>query len=347
MQTRLKYLTATRNKTGAVYYYLRRKGKAKIPLGKGPIDSPDFLARYALALGAQPSPATSARQGSIAAVCEALKASRAFLAYSYSYRTHLRRDLDAIAQAYGTGPIAQLEARHIRTDLGKLDAIQARERLKAWRLVCALALSRGWSPISATDGIKAPRAPKSDGHAPWSRADVERFRAHWPVGSSKRLAMELLYWTGARTVDAVAINRGMIGADGVLSFVQHKTTSRAYVPWSCGLPEWAQGFEPDRAHLMACLQPACFTLLEQRGKPMTATALSGQMRRAAKAAGLDLSAHGLRKSRLTAIAESGGSASAIMAWGGHKTLAQAQHYIVTADRRSLISANTLKKSANS
>ena len=47
-------------------------------------------------------------------------------------------------------------------------------------------------------------------------------------------------------------------------------------------------------------------------------------------------AHGLRKSRLTAIAEAGGSAHAIKAWGGHATLAEAAHYTASADAKRLL-----------
>ena len=43
----LRYLTSTTNSAGVIYYYLRRKG-SKVPLGKGPTDSPAFLARYAV-----------------------------------------------------------------------------------------------------------------------------------------------------------------------------------------------------------------------------------------------------------------------------------------------------------
>ena len=47
-------------------------------------------------------------------------------------------------------------------------------------------------------------------------------------------------------------------------------------------------------------------------------------------------AHGLRKARLSLIAEAGGSAHAIMAWGGHKSLAEAQHYTTSAALRGLV-----------
>ena len=43
-----------------------------------------------------------------------------------------------------------------------------------------------------------------------------------------------------------------------------------------------------------------------------------------------------RKFRLTAIAESGGTAHAIMSWGGHATLSEAEHYTRSANRRALV-----------
>ena len=61
----------------------------------------------------------------------------------------------------------------------------------------------------------------------------------------------------------------------------------------------------------------------------------------------DRTAHGLRKARLTMIAEHGGSAHAIMAWGGHKTLAEAQHYTKSTLLKSLVlEAEHSKKKVN-
>ena len=65
--------------------------------------------------------------------------------------------------------------------------------------------------------------------------------------------------------------------------------------------------------------------------------LSNLISDAAKAAGiLGRSSHGLRKYRLTAIAEAGGSAHAIMAWGGHASLSEAERYTRSASRKALI-----------
>lgn len=352
----LKYLTSTTNRAGVTYYYLRRKGQAKIPLGRGPVDDPAFLARYAAALQSQPKPRSRAAEGSVASVCEAFRAGTTYGGYSASYRSILARHLDQIRNAYGTAPIAQLQAHHIRADIAKMEANPANSRLKTWRLICKLAYERNWSAINATDGVKRPKLPKTDGHAPWTAADIEAYRLRWPHNTVQRLAMELLFWTAARTIDAVSLSPTMVGADGILTFVQSKTGGKSYVPWSCPLPEWASDFEPDRDELLKCLRPGTFTLLETTaGRARSHKGLSNLISAGAKDAHLSgLTAHGLRKSRLTAIAESGGSASAIMSWGGHKSLSEAEAYVATANRKSLLigteqkqkSANTPTKSAN-
>lgn len=57
----------------------------------------------------------------------------------------------------------------------------------------------------------------------------------------------------------------------------------------------------------------------------------------------DKTAHGLRKYRLTTIAEAGGSAHAIMAWGGHKSLDEVAHYTRAAEMKRLISGTEQKQ----
>lgn len=350
-QVTLRYLTSTTNSSGVTYYYLRRKGR-KVPLGKGPTDSPEFLARYAAAMQEAPPAATRAAQGSVASVVEAFRAGTVYAGYSAGYRAILTQHMDAIRAAYGTAPMDKIQPQHIRADLARLKPHPASARLKAWRLICGLAHDRQWSPINATDGVKRPKPPQSDGHTPWSAAAIERYRERHQVGTVQRLCMELLFWTAARTVDAVTLSPSMIGRDGIMTFTQSKTGGKAYVPWDCPLPGWAQGFERDRAFLKACLRPGTFTFLETGpGKARSRKGLSNVISAAAEPG---LSAHGLRKSRLTAIAESGGSASAIMSWGGHKSLSEAEAYVSTANRKSLLigteqdrnSANTKNQSAN-
>lgn len=340
----LKYLTSSTNSAGVTYYYLRRNG-VKTALGRGPLDSPEFLARYSAALGDDGQKSRRVKENSVAAVCNAFKAGTTYKTKSDAYRGTLDRHMAAISDAYGDAPIAGVKPHHIRADLNRLKPHAANDRLKTWRLLCTFANESNLSPINATDGVKRGALPKSDGHTPWSADDIAAFRAQWGIGTIQRLAMELLYWTGSRTIDAVRLSPSMVGSDGVLTFTQAKTGGKAYVPWTCTLPAWASSFEHDREHLFACLRSGCFTYLETNaGKARSRDGLSNLISAATRKG---LSAHGLRKSRLTAIAEAGGSASAIMSWGGHKSLSEAEAYVSTANRKAvLIGREQMQKSAN-
>jgi len=334
----LKGLTWSDGKA-ARYYYLRANGR-KVALGKGPIDSPDFLRRYAEAMEQAPPPRTRAKEGSIAAVCAAFRASTTFSGYSSSYKSIMHRHMAAICktQARADAPISGLRPPHINTDISALDPHPARHRLKVWRQVCGFALSRGWTETNAAISVKPPRPPKTDGHLVWRAEDIAAFRNTWPIGSVQRLCFEVVYWSAARTVDAVRLSVSMIDAQGVLTFKQQKTGGPAHVPWTCALPDWADSMASDQAMMHECIQRGVFTFLEvQAGRSRSKKGLSNLISHAARVAGIEgRSAHGLRKSRLTSIAATGGSVHAIMAWGGHVTLSEAQRYITSLDRKSVI-----------
>jgi integrase len=329
------YLTST-TINGVTYWYFRRGGR-KVALGKEGPGHPDFERRYAELLAGVPPKPRRAQEGSIAAVAEAVKRGTGWPALSDGYRAAMARHLDTICEAYGSAKIADLRGRHLRADVSKLEPHAAKARLKAWRMLTRLATDRGWLVEDPAALVRPPKAPRSAGHAAWPIEAIDRYRARWPVGTPPRLAMEFLYWTAARTVDAVTLSPAMIDAGGVLVFRQSKTGGLAYVPWSAPLPAWAEGFEADRAEMRACLQPGVFTFLETGGRVRSVKGLSNLVARGARGAGLDrLTAHGLRKARLTRIAEAGGSAHAIMAWGGHATLKEAQAYATSAQIRGLV-----------
>ena len=55
-----------------------------------------------------------------------------------------------------------------------------------------------------------------------------------------------------------------------------------------------------------------------------------------KVAGVRKTAHGLRKTRATVLAEGGATASQIAAWTGHKTLTEVEHYTREYDRMKAV-----------
>lgn len=332
-RVKLRYLHYSTSQSGERYYFLRRNGK-RTPLGKGPIDSPDFLVRYAEALKASGGP-QKAVAGSLRGVCEAFERSTSWAAYSKSYQGTLTRHIRLLCNEHGDLPFRQIQPKHIQGDLDKLSPHAAANRLKTWRNLCAFAQQRGWHTNNPASLIKRATIPKTEGHARWTPEDIKAYRDQWPTGTVQRLCFEVLYWTGARTVDAVKLTPSMV-ENGVLEFVQQKTGGKAYVPWTSPLPAWAAPFAEDRRHLLDNLQSGVFTFLETRGRARSRKGLSNVIAAAARKAGINKTAHGLRKARLTQIAEAGGSAHAIMAWGGHKTMSEAQEYVREADARRLV-----------
>lgn len=321
---------------GDKVYRWHRPTRTKLPDGI-PETHPDFIAAWASAEAAGTKPAMP--PGTIAAAVVAMLGTRKVQEFSQVYRRTVRREADEIRVRYGDLQISGLRERHIRADLDRFPANRANSRLKVWRLICSHARSSGMIDQDPSAGLRKVLI-RTDGYLPWSAEDVATFRAHWLIGSTARACMELVFWTAARTVDAVTIGRQHIGPDGVLTFRQSKTGGRAYIPWTAPLPSWAAGWAAERDQMLAaieCLAGGLTFLQTEHGRSRSIKGLGNVISNAARAAGIEnRSAHGLRKSRLTMIAEAGGSAHAIMAWGGHKTLAEAQRYTSAAEMRRLV-----------
>ena len=297
-----------------------------------PEDDPTFIAAWTAEEAAKPSPRTRGAPGSISAAWVALKRTTHFGNFSAGYRAQIVRHGDAICAAYGDAPVAGLRKRHIEHDLSQLAPHAATKRLKTWRLICAHANS------DATVGLSKPKAPKAVSHAPWEADEIAAYRRRWPIGSAARLAFEMLYWTAARTSDAVRLGPSFVGSDGLLTYRQQKTKNPAHVPWSSALPDWAAEWAADRDLLHQSLPPGgVFTFLEVAGRQRSCKGLSNRITRSAETAGIyGKTAHGLRATRLTLIAEAGGSTQAIMSWGGSINPSAAELYTKKADRRRVL-----------
>jgi len=151
---------------------------------------------------------------------------------------------------------------------------------------------------------------------------------------------------GAKTLP-IASGRALLRAghgprnidhDGVLIYRQSKVGKPAHVPWNSALPAFASGWAVELSQVKDALQVTSggFTFLEANGKARSVKRLGNLIAESARTAGISKSAHGLRKSRLTAIAEAGGTAHAIMAWGGHQTLQEAERYMRAAQLKKLV-----------
>ncbi|MFY0619301.1 tyrosine-type recombinase/integrase [Shimia sp.] len=327
---RLKGIKVVTKKDGRRYLY-RRVGGLLVSLPDLPENHPEFIEAYNAAGKVKPSP--HFKKGTIAALIVDFKGSREFKARKTSTRRVWQRRLDAMSAAYGSGMVMDLRPEHIRRALRKLTPGAARSERTIWRAVLSYAVDEEWRPDNPALGVKTEKYESSP-HVPWSLSDVRAFRDRWPIGSAERQAMEVIYWTGARCIDAAALGWQLV-TDGVLEFEQEKTGGIAVVPITTPV----DGFlEADRAIFLECLPKNLTWILTRTGKPRSVKGLSQFVSAAARNAGLnDRTAHGLRKSRATILANNGWTPHRIGAWTGHESLAEIAHYTRSVNKRNLVS----------
>ena len=324
--------------------YYRAAG-GLIPLPDLPMNDQGFLAAYLAAEKGEALTKPAARYGSgtIGAGVAAFLASDAFLARADSTRAAWRRGCGDIASRYGGARVADLQPRHIATDLSRLSPNPANNRLKLWRALCRFWQDVGLTSIDAARPVRKRQAPASDGHTPWTDDDCAAFRARWPIGTPQRLAFELARQTGAAVVDLVALGPGHV-RDGWLTYTRSKSGTICTVPMLCPPLPWY----PDSADLRACLDraPRHMTwLTTAQGASRSHKATSQWFSAAARAAGIEgKGAHGLRKWLAIYMAERGATPEQRMAILGHESSAQTRAYSKTADARRIIAGTDFGKS---
>lgn len=335
-------------KSGKTYHYLRAPGAKRHRLPDLPIDSPEFLAAYAAALTVA-QVKSRAKTGTIALMIEGFLGSRDYLDQSESYRRTIRRHAEAIKDQAEDAMAAHLTAEDIADDLEPLSPNAAADRLKAWRAICRYGKQKRFFGADPSLAARRKPIPKTLGYPAWSDTEIEAFRKRWPIGSVQRLCFELIYWSGARISDAVKIGPGMIGRDGVLQFTQQKTGEPTFIPWTCTLPTYAARMIVDRKLMHTAIdaraQKHMTFLATQHGRSRSSKALGHVISDAASEAGITKSAHGLRKSRAKALAEAGATPHQIMAWTGHITLEEVEHYTREANRRAAVRGREQKGKA--
>lgn len=161
----------------------------------------------------------------------------------------------------------------------------------------------------------------------------------WPEGLIElalddpvmRLPVGLLYFTGQRISDVVAMGRGNL-AQGVLSVTQKKTGKKLRIPLHRRLAEIIKQDAPKDAMLF---------LVNEWGKPLTESGLRQRIQKWAKGAGFQIVPHGLRRSAVNALLESGCSTAEVSAITG-QTLQMIEHYAEGRDQEHLGRSAILK-----
>ncbi len=329
---RLRYVDEFRDRHGKLRRRFRR-GKIKVPLPGEP-GSREFMAVYERCMAGDFTPSPQERPprpGTIDAAIRSFYGSAKFKALKPNTQGYYKGDLEKIRAAHGGKQIAGITRVNVESALADRVSTPdaARNFLVRLRALMQHALSVGMISSDPTAGLRAPRKKNREGFTPWPIEAIEQFRARHPLGTTARLALDLLYGTGQRRSDIVRMGRQHV-RNGVLSMRQQKTGTLIEIPIV--------------AEITAALDamPASDNLtflVMSSGRPFTPEHFTAWFRDRCAEAGLSgLSPHGLRKSSAIAHAERGATAHMLMSWHGWLTLSEAERYCRKADRRRLAAA---------
>ncbi|KPF84495.1 hypothetical protein IP70_15855 [alpha proteobacterium AAP38] len=341
---RLRYLVEDTDRHGNVRLYVRRPGQPKVRLLERP-GTDAFMAEYKAAIGRQ-VPATRRTKtpakdpASLRFLCQQWYQDADFRTLSRSTQ-HIRQlALDSLCdqrdiqgRCLGDKPFAMMEPRHIRAIRDdKADTPAAANNLVGYlRLLFTWAVNTERATRNPARDVPKLTLPNPDGHHTWTPSEIAKFEAHHPIGTQARLAMAILYYTGLRRSDAVLLGRQHI-SNGWIRITLQKNKARN--PTTIEIP-----LLPELAAIIEATpttQGNLNLLTTSFGKPYSTEGFGNRFRDWCNEAGLPhCSAHGLRKSRSTALAESGATERELMAWNGWHSATEATRYTRKANQRTL------------
>ncbi|MBX3476673.1 MAG: tyrosine-type recombinase/integrase [Brevundimonas sp.] len=201
----------------------------------------------------------------------------------------------------------------------------ANNLIKVLRWLMAFAVERQIRGDNPATGVK-PLKYESDGFHTWTEAEISRFEKHWRLGTRERLAFDLLLYTAQRSGDVRQMGRQHLSGDGFIRVKQEKTGAELEIPIHPRL----------NASLDQLPRGQMLFLQTQFSVGFTAAGFGNWFRSACVAAGVaNCSAHGLRKSAATRLADAGCTEAQIMAVTGHSTTKEVQRYTAKRDQRRL------------
>lgn len=329
---RLPYLRHERNRHGTWCWYFRKENGPRIRINEE-FGTPAFRAAYDAALSGSPVEVTqTVRSGSVAWLVDKYKASGKFLAAAESTRYFRGNFLKQMVKAVGEKPASKITKKVIQNSMEDRSATphHANNMLVAISQMFEWAVENDYVKENPCADVKPFPTKPSDGHHTWTVEQVEIYRAHHPVGTRARLAIDLLLFTGLRRSDIIKIGKQHV-REGLLTFRTRKTKAVVYIPI----------FPELRASIDATKTGDLAFLTAERGRPFsTPESFGARFRIWCDEAGLttDCTAHGVRKAGATIAANLGASAQELMAMYGWSRISMAEVYTRAADKTRLARA---------
>jgi site-specific recombinase XerD len=331
------HLHAERSRHGRLAWYVRI-GKGKRTRLHAEYGTPEFYEEYHAAITAQPRRTSGAATGTLRWLLERYRESAEWRALSHATRRQRENIFLQVLETAGDQPYSKITQGTIIAgrDRRASTPAQARNFLDAMRGIFRWALAAQHVRNDPTAGVKNPKRKKGRGFPAWTEADAAAYEQRWPIGTKERVWYDVLCFTGARRGDAVIVGRQHV-RDNVLTFRTEKGGEEVEVTIPI-LPALARTLEAGPCGDLAFICGA-------KGRPLTKESFGNAFSDAARAAGVQKSAHGVRKIAATRAADNGATVHQLMAIFGWRSPAMAQVYTQEANRRRLAMEATHKLAA--
>lgn len=333
---RIKYVQKHRGRDGRVRYYFRhpRLPRASLP----DLHSDEFWPAYQLALSqASDNTAHSEKaSGTFSALCDSWLRSSHFLglkpstqrAYGNIVRSMQMEDFASHQAVYFTSP-------HIRAFVARKSKTPAASNswLKMFGMIFQHGVDKGELERNPATGI-ARMKEAAAGAKSWDDEEIEKYESYWPSGTTARLALYLLLYTGQRRSDVVRMGWSDIREGCMLAVEQMKTGTKLLIPIHPVLAQEIDQVPKGQSTFLAT----------KKGLPFSVHVFSHSVTRWVEKCGIKerLSPHGLRKAAARRMAEAGCSPHQIASITGHKTLSEIERYTRAVDQSRLARDAVLK-----
>jgi integrase len=230
-----KSTSRERSSHGKPRHYLRKPGHKAIALPGLPY-STEFMDAYQAALTNAMPVEIGAKRSAPGTVAEAVArylASAAFVELATTTQKLRRPILERFRSEHGHRPMRAMREEHDAKIISRLRPYAQRNMLKTLRSLMAFSLAEGLVDVDPTATVKLKPAKDTGGFQTWPIHCIEQYRAHHKLGTTARLALELLLATMQRRADIVRLGRQHM-RNGILSLQLGKTGMQVDIPARAG-----------------------------------------------------------------------------------------------------------------
>lgn len=312
---------------------ISRHGKPTwyVRVGKGPririkaeYGSPEFELAYQAALrGEDPAPGAKVSKGSLEWLWMLYRQTSTWTELSMATRKQRENIMRQVLKTGGNVPLSSITGKAIEQGIQRRKPYAARHFVDTLHGMFKWAVKAQHVAVDPTAGRAVPK-PRTKGFPVWTEEELEQFERRWPRGTRERVMFDVFLYTGLRRGDVARLGKQHI-RNGVITIDAEKTGTRVTIPV---LPELEQTIAAGPTGELAIVS-------SKKGQPIRKEVLGNLFKKACRAAGINKSAHGIRKAAATRAANNGATVATLEAIFGWEGGQMAALYTRAADRRRL------------